>query len=159
MNDADFHWLCGLLEGEGSFMKGPPSCPQYPVISMCCTDEDVIQRVASLFGVAYCKVKKRQDHWKQSFIIRIHAKKAVDLMLRMRPYMSQLRQGQIDVAVASYESRPNRGASKLTNEQVRSVKRLIKEKRTIRFIAATCNVSTWSVLRIKNHDTFPDVQV
>jgi len=47
MEDADFYWLCGLLEGEGSFMKGPPSRPQYPVISMCSTDEDVMQRVSS----------------------------------------------------------------------------------------------------------------
>ncbi|HEX8652422.1 MAG TPA: hypothetical protein VF708_16525 [Pyrinomonadaceae bacterium] len=157
MNDSDFYWLCGLLEGEGSFMKGPPSRPQYPVVSMCSTDEDVMQRLSALFGVVYCKVKKRQEHWRQSFIIRIHARKAVELMLKMRPHMSKRRQEQIDAAVASYEARPNRGASRLTEEQVRRIKHLIREKQTVRSIAAQCNVSVWSVMRIKNQGTFPDI--
>ena len=157
MTEPDFHWLCGLLEGEGSFMKGPPSRPQYPIISMCSTDEDVMQRLSVLFGVVYCKVKKRQKHWRQSFIIRIHGKKAVDLMLKARPFMSKRRQAQIDLAVASYEARPNRGASKLTEDQVRRVKQLIRENQTVRSIAAQCKVSTWSVMRIKNHGAFPDI--
>ena len=140
-------------------MKGPPSCPQYPVITVTSTDEDVIQRVSVLLGKGYCAIKKRQGHWRQSYNFRMQGRRAVELMLRMRPHMSQRRQQQIDAAVASYEARPNRGASKLTDEQVRSVKGMIKENRTIRFIAATCRVSTWSVLRIKNHGTFPDVRI
>lgn len=80
-------------------------------------------------------------------------------MLKIRPYMSVRRQAQIDAAVASYEARPNRGASKLTDDQVRRIKQLIRENLPIRSIATTCNVSTWSVNRIKNHGTFPDIQV
>ncbi|MCA1593243.1 MAG: hypothetical protein LC754_11460 [Acidobacteria bacterium] len=157
MNEFEFHWLCGLLEGEGSFMKGPPSRPQYPVISMCSTDEDVMQRVSALFNVVYCKVTKRRSHWKQSFIIRLHGRRAVELMLRMRAHMSTRRKEQIDVAVASYEARPNRGASKLTEHQVRQVKHLIQEHQTVRAIAEHCKVSVWSVMRIKNHGAFPDI--
>jgi hypothetical protein len=37
-------WLAGILEGEGSFMKGPPSSPNRPVISMVTTDIDVALR-------------------------------------------------------------------------------------------------------------------
>jgi hypothetical protein len=33
MQDSDFYWLWGLFEGEGSFTKGQPSCPQYPVLN------------------------------------------------------------------------------------------------------------------------------
>jgi hypothetical protein len=157
MNNSDFFWLCGLLEGEGSFMKGPPSRPQYPVLSITSTDEDVIQRVGSLLNVGYCPVTKRQAHWKQSYTLRTHGRKAVDLMLKMRPHMSQRRQAQIDAAVISYEARPNHGASKLTNNQIRQVKHLLRKNSPIRSIAAICNVSVWTVMRIKNHNAFPDV--
>lgn len=78
-------------------------------------------------------------------------------MLKMRPHMSKRRQAQIDVAVASYEARPNHGASKLTDDQVRQVKRLIRENQTVRAIASECKVSVWSVMRIKNHGAFPDI--
>ena len=67
MKDSDFYWLCGLLEGEGSFMKGPQSRPQYPILTVTSTDEDVIQRVSLLFGVTYCSVRKRKQHWRQSY--------------------------------------------------------------------------------------------
>jgi hypothetical protein len=157
MKDSDFYWLCGFLEGEGSFMKGPPSRPQYPILTVTSTDEDVIQRASQLFGVTYCPVRKRQSHWRQSYSTRIHGRKAVELMLNMRPHMSKRRQGQIDIAVASYEARPNHGASKLTNDQVRQVKLLIRENQTVRAIAAECKVSVWSVMRIKNHGAFPDI--
>lgn len=157
MDDSEFFWLCGLLEGEGSFMKGPPSRPQYPVLSITTTDEDVIQRVSALLGVGYCRVTKRRDHWRQSYSLRIHGKKAVSLMQKMRPHMSRRRKGRIDAAVASYEARPNRGASKLTKEQVRRVKRLIREGLSCSGIAAKTTISYWSVNRIKNHGAFPDI--
>ncbi len=41
-------WLSGWLEGEGSFMKGPPSQLNLPVVSGCSTDKDVMQRSNSL---------------------------------------------------------------------------------------------------------------
>lgn len=157
MNDSDFYWLCGLLEGEGSFMKGPPSCPQYPVLSVTSTDEDVIQRVSRLLDVSYCAVRKRKSHWRQSYSLRIHGRRAVELMLQMRPHMSQRRQEQIDVAVASYEKRPDRGPSKLTDEQVRQIKNLLREGCSPRAIALRVNTSYWSVNRIRNHGTFPDI--
>jgi hypothetical protein len=157
MKESDFYWLCGLLEGEGSFMKGPPSRPQYPVLSVTSTDEDVIQRISALLNVRYCSVTKRQQHWKQSFSLRIHGKKAVDLMLRMRPHMSARRQTQIDIAVASFEARPNRGASKLTEHQIRSIKQRLLAKQPIRLIAKEIGASIWSINRIKNHGAFSDV--
>jgi hypothetical protein len=138
-------------------MKGPPSRPQYPIITVTSTDEDVIQWVSGLFGVTYCVVKKRKSHWRQSFSTRIHGRKAVELMRQMRPHMSKRRQAQIDAAINSYEAHPNRGASKLTDEQVRQIKQLIRDERPMRSIAEECHVSIWSVNRIKNHGAFPDI--
>ena len=140
-------------------MKGPPSRPQFPIISINLTDLDVIQKVSQLLGVGYCPVVKRKPHWKQSYILRFHGRKAVELMLKMRPFMSKRRQEQIDVAVDSYEKRPIRGSSKLTIEQVREIKRLIIENQSFRIIAKKVHCSVWSVNRIKNHGAFPDVVI
>ncbi len=54
MDERDeFFWLVGLLEGEGSFMPGPPSEATRPRISIQMTDENVIRRVARIFGKKY----------------------------------------------------------------------------------------------------------
>lgn len=52
------HWLAGLLEAEGSFMSGPPSSPNLPLVTCSMTDRDVVERVAGMFGTAVCKINK-----------------------------------------------------------------------------------------------------
>ena len=47
---TELHWLAGLLEGEGSFMTGPPSSPGLPVIAVNMTDQDVMARLGRIFG-------------------------------------------------------------------------------------------------------------
>ena len=39
---AEIAWLAGLLEGEGSFMPGPPSNPRMPIICLAMNDADVM---------------------------------------------------------------------------------------------------------------------
>jgi hypothetical protein len=48
-----FYWLAGLLEGEGSFMHGPPSRPRMPHIHLKMTDKDIIEKVAAIFQAKY----------------------------------------------------------------------------------------------------------
>ncbi|HEV2762499.1 MAG TPA: helix-turn-helix domain-containing protein [Pyrinomonadaceae bacterium] len=71
--------------------------------------------------------------------------------------MSQRRREQIDAAVSSYEARPNRGASKLTENQVRRIKQLLREGMSAQAVAVETNVSVWSIKRIKDYNAFPDV--
>ncbi len=47
VDPLELHWLAGLLEGEGSFMVGPPSDPRRPAIAVQMTDEDVMRRIES----------------------------------------------------------------------------------------------------------------
>jgi hypothetical protein len=159
MKDSDFYWLCGLLEGEGSFMKGPPSQSNYPIISVTSTDEDVIQRVSILFSVKYQIVNKRKSHWKQSYTVRIYGRRAVELMTKMHPFMSSRRQQQIDEAIRSYRTFPNRGSSNLTNDQIRQIKLLLLQNKRCRDIVKITKCSRFSIMRIKNHGAFPDIQV
>jgi len=42
--DLHIHWFAGLLEAEGSFMKGTPSRPGSPIVSLQMTDEDVVEK-------------------------------------------------------------------------------------------------------------------
>lgn len=103
MQDTDMHWLAGLLEGEGSFCKAPPSQPNAVIVTVEMTDRDVIERVARLFGgsaISFCK--RREERWKPSFRVTVRGSRAVSLMGMLRPLMGQRRQRQIDAAMGSW---------------------------------------------------------
>lgn len=100
MNDL---WLAGLLEGEGSFLKGPPSRPNAPVIKLQMKDEDVVRRAAKLMGTTSCSESEPDNpKWSKTYITYVRGGKAIELMRRLRPYMGIRRQAQIDAALASH---------------------------------------------------------
>lgn len=69
MENNDLHWLAGLLEGEGSFMKPSPSSPNCPIISLQMTDEDIVKRVSLLFNCKYHSSNRGADKgWKTVFL-------------------------------------------------------------------------------------------
>jgi hypothetical protein len=117
IENADFFWLAGILEGEGSFMKGPPTKPKNPRITMVSTDEDVLARVAKLFDSPYCMVTVRPEY-KQKYQTAINGKRAVDLMLLLRPFMSIRRQQQIDIAIACWEPNCSRNREYYKDREV-----------------------------------------
>ena len=103
MTREDLLWLAGLLEGEGSFVKGPPSSPRSPQVSLEMTDEDVVARVSALVGVKYYAPKNRSPgRWRQTFHIHVRGARAVDLMRGLRPFMMARRSQQIANALAHY---------------------------------------------------------
>ncbi len=110
MVTADLYWLAGLLEGEGSFMKGPPSKPNAPYISLQMTDEDVVARAAALFHISYRKVRNRKPGlWKESYLVQLRGARAADLMRELHPLMGIRRKVQIDRALASHTPKVVRG--------------------------------------------------
>ena len=64
---TELHWLAGLLEGEGSFMTGPPSSPGLPVIAVNMTDHDVMARLGRIFGRKVHTQKPRNARWRTSY--------------------------------------------------------------------------------------------
>jgi hypothetical protein len=102
----DIHWLAGLLEGEGSFVRSPPSSPNTINVSLEMTDEDVVARVAAMWGVAYCKPHKRKATWKQSFRVTVRGGPASRWMHLLRPLMGARRKGQIDAALKTFRPDP-----------------------------------------------------
>jgi transposase-like protein len=140
------HWLAGLLEGEGSFMKGLPSDPGRPVVQVQMTDEDVIARVACLIGrKPYAhRTSGRPEAWKPVFSARTTGRPAVELMTRLRPLMGERRQGQIDLALASAFTKPH-GKQKVAAAQVDEIVRRFRSGESAEALALEYGISKWSV--------------
>ena len=106
MEIVDLAWLAGILEGEGSFLKAPPSDPGRPRISLQMTDEDVVARAAVLLGVKYSSSKDRKrPTWKPTFQLQVKGKRAAGLMRELYPQMGQRRRSQILAALETFSPR------------------------------------------------------
>ena len=152
MTNKELYWLVGILEGEGSFLKGPPCSPNLPIVTVNMTDEDVIAKVAIMFGgLKYQKVKKRKAHWKQSYSVRLVGKNARMLMMKLQPLMSFRRQEQIEIALRSYDpkitERRWKHMEKLTIDNVLSAKIRIDLGESLRSVARSMKVHHESLRR------------
>jgi hypothetical protein len=105
VEELEFHWLVGILEGEGTFLRGAPSRPGTPILRVSMTDCDVIEHVARLFGRAVVRLRRRKAHHKFPYATTIKGTHAVQLMYAVRPFLSQTRQLQIDRAILSVQTR------------------------------------------------------
>jgi hypothetical protein len=131
ISSVDFYWLIGLLEGEGSFTRSPPSAPNRPSISLQMTDEDVVLRAAILLKTTYYTFTPKNRKHKVSYLLHVRGAKAVFLMGKFQPHMSKRRQNQIQSALASYD--PNfkekmiQRSCKLTGDILEEAKQLLKK--------------------------------
>jgi hypothetical protein len=108
MDDADFHWLVGLLEGEGCFGLSPgraykTSVYRYPRIVLNMTDEDVVARGAQLLGCKYHR--QRHGRHKDTFTACLQGKRAADLMQALLPHMGARRQQRIVAILEGYRTK------------------------------------------------------
>lgn len=123
MTKMELVWLAGLLEGEGSFLKGPPSAPNRPRVAVEMTDYDIIWQVKRLFGVKYMQKNDRNPRWKRSYTVSLKGRAAIELMQKLRPFMGSRRKKQIDVAIKSFtDLKPGDNSRKLTEKQVRQIR-------------------------------------
>lgn len=149
MTESDFHWLTGLLEGEGSFLSGPPSAPNSLRIALTMTDEDVVARVASLWSVAYHEVRQQRSRamgWKPNYYVHLRGKPAVELMERLLPFMGQRRQQQIRRALESYNPHLR---NKLLPEQIAAIKVQLAEGHKHAELARQYGVDRSTISHIK----------
>jgi LAGLIDADG-like domain len=92
-------YLAGLLEGEGSFLKPPPSSPDQSAVALSMTDRDVVQRTALLLEATCWTVANRQKpHHKIAYTTRVRGRRAVEVMEALYPLMGARRQRQITAA-------------------------------------------------------------
>ena len=151
MKIRDLYWLAGILEGEGSFMKGTPSAPNLPRISCSMTDEDIIKKVSSLMEVKYhkCKLSDKNPKWKDTYIVNLRGKRARKLMEELKPIMGNRRQAQIQRALDSYD--PNKSIIKLSKQDIPKIRVLLKNgKLTHKQIAIKFGVERSTISHINN---------
>ena len=102
------YWLAGILEGEGSFLAGPPSAPSCPAIRLPMTDPDIVVRVARLFQRAAVATRPRQSHHKTAHVTTIKGAGAALLMQWLAPLLSPRRNRQIERALRCRDSEARR---------------------------------------------------
>ena len=162
LSEQDCHWLAGLLEGEGSFLTGPPSSPNMIAISIQMCDEDVIQRAAALFGTSCFGPKSRaKPHYKPCFSTRVRGLRAASIMKQLRHLMGERRRAAIDAALLSFDEKQAKrrgpGRSVVTPEQARVAKNLWLQGAGATAIAKKLGVSVANVRSIFRRKTFFDV--
>jgi hypothetical protein len=148
---TELHWLAGLLEGEGSFMTGPPSSPGLPVIAVNMTDLDVMARVGRIFGRKVQALKPRNVRWRTSYQVRVNGGAAVHWMTLLRPLMGWRRQAQIDRALASYAPRP---VALLSDEAARTALDALAGGASVKHVAELFGVSIWCIYDLRLGRTF-----
>ena len=75
ISDHDLHWLAGLIEGEGTFLAGPPSAPRTPAVVLSCGfDRDIVERAGTLLGVSVQVVPSRRENWRTAYCVRVQGR-------------------------------------------------------------------------------------
>lgn len=154
-HDVDLAWLAGLLEGEGSFMVGPPSAPRRPAIQMSMTDGDVVARAAAILGCRVFVIRPRKKHWSVAYGLRLRGLGAVRWMTALRPFLGKRRQGQVDRAVASYQSRSR---TKLTCDDAAQALNLLADGDSVSDVAQRFSVSVWCIYDLRLGRTHREIE-
>jgi hypothetical protein len=109
-------------------------------------DEDVVRRVAQMFGRKPSYSPPRKSHWRPTWHVKITGAKAVAWMIVLHPLMGERRREQIDRAVASYDPRPG---SILDERSAIEALRLLASGSTVREVADHCGTSVWCIYDLR----------
>jgi hypothetical protein len=124
MTEIELAWLAGIIEGEGCFHFS-----HTPQIIVQMTDEDIVKRVADLFGKHYRTSKPREYQKKLVYTTELHSDKALALMDKLYPFMGIRRRAKIDEIRVMCANRPGQaygercGSSRLTDAQAIEIAR------------------------------------
>jgi hypothetical protein len=146
IESADLHWLAGLLEGEGTFLAGPPSAPRSPAVQVAMVDRDVVERAGALLCAAVTVVPSRREGWKTAYCVRVRGARAVLWMKRLRPLMGTRRRDQIDRAMASYAPDPRR---LLSEARAGEALRRLAHGESVKEVAERLGTSIWCIYDLR----------
>lgn len=157
MDDPDFYWLVGLLEGEGCFSFRKPNAI---TIALGMTDEDVVARAARLMGGTYFRSvsgQKRNPRAKPMYITHACGQRAFELMKAMRPFFGARRHAKVSSAIEAYRGPLRRACSRNKDAIVNMLHSGMKHAEVAAVIGCTPqNISSFAVrLRAQRAD-IPD---
>ena len=101
--NLELAWLAGIIEGEGSFGANVS-------LRVHMTDEDVMNRVASMMGTRIRFEPSRRATWKPTWCAAIGGSRAIRLLEQLEPTLGQRRQQQTAAMRETLATRPGRGA-------------------------------------------------
>jgi hypothetical protein len=142
----DLYWLAGLLEGEGTFIAGPPSAPRSPAVQLSMADRDVVDRAAALLECAVTIVPARREGWRTAYSARVRGARAVAWMKRLRPLLGSRRQEQIDRALACHGHDPTR---LLDDERATDALKRLSRGESVRQVAERFGTSIWCIYDLR----------
>jgi hypothetical protein len=140
------YWLAGLLEGEGTFIAGPPSAPRTPAVQVSMVDRDILDRVAALLDCTVTVVPARREGWRTAYCACVRGPRAVEWMRRLRPLMGSRRQEQIDRAVACYAPDPTR---LLDDERAAEALARLAQGDSVKEVAERFGTSIWCIYDLR----------
>ncbi len=132
-------WLAGLLEGEGTFLRPPPSMPNCPIVACRMTDRDIIERVAICFGTQVLAIDK--GRYRTEFAATMKGSRAVTFMTDVRSLMGDRRRLAIDAAIQAYDP-PRR---KLDFEAAEEIRRRSVDGETTSSLARAYRVTPQTI--------------
>lgn len=157
LTELEIAWLAGLLEGEGSFLRPPPSAPRQPRVCIHMTDEDVVQKVASMLGLQYLHLKDlNPGKWKRTYKLDIKGSRALKVMELVYPHMGKRRRERIDEILHMFKEQPIR-TPKLTEAQARDILSL-KGLHSAREVAGQFQLSIKTIEKIWKGSRWPQLQ-
>ena len=104
-------WLAGLTEADGcihvikNYVGGKEYL--YPQVRIAMTDEDVVQKVANMFGNKVTTLKPGPNSKLTQYVTQVSGTVAVEWMLAIKPYMGRRKLAQINESLMVHENRPD----------------------------------------------------
>lgn len=107
--------MAGILEGEGSFRTNRNIVNKklylYPQVVVSMTDEDVISKIADIFGAKVYQLEngRRRDSTPGLPLFRtlVSGTRAAALMRAILPLMGQRRTAKINEVLAAHDAKPD----------------------------------------------------
>lgn len=105
MTARDLTWLAGLLEGEGSFYPNGRA-PGSPVISLCMTDRDVVERAHRLLGgpAKIVTTNRRTVTGRTAYRFQVYGELAAQWMMTLYVEMGERRRAKIRELLAAWKA-------------------------------------------------------
>jgi len=158
ISDNDFFWLIGILEADGGFVKPRPDRPHSPRISVAMQDEDTIAKVSNLIGTSYRSYQPSNGR-KLMYRTDTSGRRAAEIMILIREYMSIRRKGQIDKLLSAFSERKyclgeKHHNSSLTSEDVFEIRELIGENFSDKEIGNKFGVTDACIWAVRNGKTW-----
>ena len=156
ISNEELYWLAGILEGEGTFYSNRKKYGAQPIIRLCMTDKDIVERVSKLWGdKAIHKIVSHNPMHKDQWSVKLCGQECSEWLIILRPIMGIRRSQRIDEMIEENSKRLGRHArgtevaiSVLDETKVKYIRREYK-KRTMTDISRKLDVAyntVWSVV-------------